>query len=85
MCPRVASLYPSDRKYQKIDFQCVACRAAGRPALETRNTIQHIISKCPFYVKYKQGVSLDTDIGLVTFVKRVIDDRAENDDIFTKI
>ena len=79
MCPRVATLYPSDRRYQSIDFQCLACRAAGRPVSETRDTVQHI-TECISYEKFKSGVSLNTDIGLVTFMIRVIDDRAEYED-----
>ena len=79
MCPRVATLYPSDRRYQSINFQCLACRAAGRPVSETRDTVQHI-TECIFYEKFKCGLSLNTDIGLVTFMKRVIDDRAEYED-----
>ena len=85
MCPRVASLFPSDRKFIKIDFQCVACRAAGRPASETRDTIQHITTECPFYEHFKSDVSLETDIGLVTFMKRVLDNRAENEEMLSTV
>ena len=77
MTPRVATCFPSDRRYQLIDLQCVACRAAGRPvSQETRDTTQHIKS-CDLYSDLKVDLDLDTDYGLVTFFKRVIERREE--------
>ena len=80
MCPRVASLFPSDRKFIKIDFECGACRVAGRPASEAHDT-----TECPFYEHFKSDVSLETDIGLVTFMKRVLDNRAENEEMLSTV
>ena len=77
MTPRVAACYPSDRRYQLIDFQCVACRAAGRPvSQETRDTEEHI-KMCDQYCDLRTDLNLDTDHGLVMFFKRVIERREE--------
>ena len=73
MTPRVATCFPSDRRYQSIDFQCVGCRAAGRPAGQaTRDTELHI-QHCPSYSDLRTDLELDTDIGIVTYFKRVIE------------
>ena len=81
MTPRVAACYPSDQRYRSIDFQCVACRAVGRPASqETRDTEEHI-KLCDQYSDLRADIQLDTDLGLVTYFKRVIERRAEMDEI----
>ena len=69
MCPRVATSHSSDPRYRNIDFQCVACRAAGMPASKTRDTVDHILL-CKFYTVHKDGLQLDTDIGLVSFLRK---------------
>ena len=80
MTPRVATCFPSDRRYQLIDFQCVACRAAGRPvSQETRDTIEHI-KMCDKYYDLRTDLNLDTDYGLVMFFKRVIEQGVEMED-----
>ena len=79
MTPRVAACFPSDRRYQSIDFQCVACRAAGIPAGQaTRDTIEHV-QYCASYSDLRTDLELDTDLGIVTYFQRVIERRAQTE------
>ena len=80
LTPRVSSFFfKSDRRYIAIQHQCIAHWEAGEPVSEENyDTIQHI-ADCIFYSDLKQDLRLDTDLGIVTFMQRVISRRTSTD------
>ena len=73
MFPTVQMNFQSDRKFMAELWSCAGCTAPG-DADGFRDSQEHLLI-CESYKIYREGKDLDTDEGLVSYFKEVLNSR----------
>ena len=73
MFPTVRMNFQSDRKFMAEGWKCLGCAGAG-DGNTYRDSQEHVLV-CEGYSRFREGIDLQTDAGLVKYCHDVIMDR----------